>query len=111
METREIRLSHNRPLRIAGTLTFECVAGRVWLTRQGMPADVFLHPGDRHALDWPDSALVEALGEARIVLRIPSSPWRDSLRRFCRAARFLLSSPHEWMRALRGSRRRNPLAG
>ena len=111
MKTQEIGLHYNRPVRIAGTVTLECVAGCVWLTRTGGAGDVFLHPGDRYALEWPDMVLVEALqekaGGARLALHTsPSALWH--LRR---AMRFLLSCLHECMRALRRCRRRNPLAG
>lgn len=107
MRTRVIALQHNRPLRIAGTTTIECIEGRVWLTATGMSCDVFLQAGDAYALDWPDMVLVEALGAACLKLHAPPSRFRH-LRR---AWRFLLSCPHEFMRALRGSRRRSPLGG
>jgi hypothetical protein len=102
-----ITLQHNRPLRIAGTTRIECIAGRVWLTQTGMAGDVFLHAGDSYALDWPDMALVEALGEARIILHVAPVAWR----RFFAAGAAVLSSLHERMRAVRLTRRRTPLAG
>jgi hypothetical protein len=111
MQTEEILLQHNRPVRIAGTVTLECVAGRVWLTRGGGAGDILLSPGDRHVLDWPDMALVEALGAraggARLLLHIPPTP----LQRLRGGGRFLLSFLHECMRALRNVWRRGPLAG
>lgn len=111
MRRQEITLQFNRPLRIAGTTTIECVAGRVWLTRSDMPGDIFLRPGECHVLTWPEMALVEALGAqrdtARIVLHAPPAS-RSYLRRILR---FLLSCLHERMRALRGIGRRGPLAG
>lgn len=105
-----LTLQHNRPLRIAGALRIECVAGTVWLTRTGGAGDVFLRAGEAYALGRHDVALAEALGGARIrLLRAPS--------RWCRvlaAATGVLSSWHERMRTLRVVRwtgRRTPLAG
>lgn len=111
MRTREITLHHNRPQRIAGTATLECLAGRVWLTRTDAAGDVFLHAGDRYAFDWPDMVLVEALGRpdatARLLLRRPL----PLPRRLWGWAGLVLSSMHERMRALRRVGRRGPLAG
>lgn len=101
-----ITLLHNRPLRIAGTVRIECVAGRIWLTQTGKAGDVFLRAGDSYALDWPDMALAEALGEARIVLYAAPSAWR----RILAVGAAVLSSSHERMRAMRLGRRRDPLA-
>lgn len=107
MQANELGLSHNRPLRIAGPVMLECMAGRVWLTHARLAGDVFLHPGDRYALDWPDSVLVEGLGPARVQLHVPVPLWRRALGRLLP----VLSSVHERMRALRFSRRRNSLVG
>lgn len=107
MEKQTIALQHNRPLRIAGPTRIECRAGRLWLTQTGGAGDVFLRAGDSYHLDWPEMVLVEALGSAHIVLQAPPS----RLRHLRRAGRFLLSSLHELMRAMRGSRRHRPLAG
>lgn len=117
MET--VALHHNRPLRIAGTTTIECLAGQVWLTVSG-GGDTFLRPGERYALTWPEMALVEALGSggARIVLHAPAPFWRRVDRSPSRRNRLLpavLSSLHELLvrslRTVRRFRRRNPLAG
>lgn len=111
MRTQELKLQYNRPVRIAGTTTIECVAGRVWLTRTGGAGDLFLRPGERLTLEWPDMVLAEALGAAsggaRLVLHRPVSLWRRALER----ARLVLSSMNERMRALRRVGRRGPLAG
>ncbi len=107
MENQAIALQHNRPLRIAGPTRIECRAGRVWLTQAHGAGDVFLRVGDSYRLDWGGMVLVEALGSAHIVLQAPPS----RLRHLRRAGRFLLSSLHELMRALRWARRRGSLAG
>lgn len=115
MATREILLQHNRPVRIAGTLRIECVAGRVWLTVAEHAVDVFLRPGESYALEWPEMALVEALDRgrggaaagARIALHVRPSAWCRLIDR----AAVVLSSLHERMRALRQPRRGDPLAG
>jgi hypothetical protein len=102
-----LTLEHNRPVRIAGSTRIECVAGRVWLTQTGVAGDVFLWTGDSYTLDWPDMALVEALGEARIILHVAPAAWR----RLITTGVAVLSSLHERMRTLRLMRRRTPLAG
>lgn len=104
-----ITLQHNRPLRIDGAARIECIAGRVWLTSAGQAGDVFLRAGESFTVDGRGLALIEALGTARVVLQPPSLPWMRAIaipKRW-----FLLSSPHERMRAMRFPRRRTPLAG
>lgn len=95
MESEDIRLRYNRPLRVAGTTRIECVAGKVWLTVTGAAGDVFLHPGESFTVEWPDMALTEALGEeaggAHVRLHPPRRWWRD---RLSAAWRFLLSYAH-----------------
>jgi hypothetical protein len=105
-----LTLEHNRPVRIAGSTRIECVAGRVWLTRTGgagASSDIFLRAGDAYQLAWPESALVEALGQARIMLHAEPSTGR----RLIALVAGVLSSLHERMRTLRLMRRRTPLAG
>jgi len=102
-----IALQHNRPVRIAGAVRIECVAGVVWLTRTGGAGDVFLRAGEAYALGGHDVALAEALGGARIRLLRAPARWRGVLA----AAAGVLSSLHERMRTLRFDRRRTPLAG
>ncbi len=107
---KKFALEHNRPVWIAGAARIECVAGQVWLTRTGNgggSGDVFLRAGDSCALAWSERALMEALGQARVVLHAEPTPGR---RLFARAAG-VLSSFHERMRTLRFDRRRTPLAG
>lgn len=117
MET--VALHHNRPLRIAGTTTIECLAGQVWLTVSN-GGDTFLHPGERYALAWPEMALVEALGRggARLALHAPAPCWRGAGGSPSRQNRLLpavLSSLHEFLmrklRTVRRPRRRDPVAG
>lgn len=103
MET--IALLHNIPRRIerAGGCVVECLAGRVWITSAAGAGDIFLRAGERHRLAG-GLTLVEALGAARI--RVHPAPSRRG-----RLWPAVLSSSHEFMRALRDIRRRNPLAG
>jgi hypothetical protein len=102
-----LTLEHNRPVRIPGPMRIECVAGRVWLTQTGGAGDVFLRAGDAYELAWPECALVEALGQARITLHAAPTVGR---RLFALVAG-VLSSLHERMRTLRLMRRRTSLAG
>jgi hypothetical protein len=98
-----LTLHHNRPLRVAGTPVVECLDGCVWITSAAGAGDVFLRAGERHRLAGGLS-LVEALGMARV--RVLSAPSRR--RRLLSA---VLSSSHEFMRAVRHPGRRHPLAG
>jgi hypothetical protein len=102
-----LTLEHNCPMRIAGAMRIECVAGRVWLTQTGKSGDVFLRAGDAYELAGPESALVEALGQARITLHAAPSTGQ----RLFGLAAGVLSYLHERMRTLRLMRRRTPLAG
>lgn len=91
METREIELQHNCPLRIERVgATIECTAGTIWVTSTAVAGDLFLHPGARHRLPG-GTTLVEALGTARIVLHPPATRWRRIL---SAVWRFLLSYAH-----------------
>ena len=103
-----ILLQHNCPLRIDGAAgrVLECVAGTVWITSAAAAGDVFLRAGESHRLGG-GLTLVEALGEARIVLHASSA---IGGRVFALGAA-VLSSMHERMRAMRHTRRRTPLAG
>jgi hypothetical protein len=103
----QIPLLHNRPLRLAGALRIECVAGTVWLTRTAAAGDFFLRTGDSCVIAAGDSALVEALGQAHIRLHRVPAPWQRLLAR----GAAVLSSLHERMRTVRCSGRRTPLAG
>jgi hypothetical protein len=102
-----LALEHNRPVWIGGATRIECVAGRVWLTRTNGSGDVFLGAGDAYALAWPEHALVEALGQARITVH--AEPLVGQ--RLIALVAGVLSSLHERMRTLRFERRRTPLAG
>lgn len=111
MRIQEFLLHYNRPVRITGALVLECTHGCVWLTRTGGAGDIFLRPGDRYRLDWPDMVLVEALHEAgngaRLLLHETEPLWRRAIG----SLGPVLSSLHERMRALRRVGRRGPLAG
>jgi hypothetical protein len=102
-----LTLEHNRPVRIAGSVRIECVSGTIWLTNMEIAGDVFLHTGDHYELAWPESVLVEALGQARIMLHAEPATGR----RLIALVAGVLSSLHERMRTLRLMRRRTPLAG
>lgn len=109
-----ITLQHNRPLRIAGALRIECVAGIAWLTQTGRAGDVFLRVGDHWDLDRGDTALVEALGTApgEVELALyPATGLGGMWRRGMRALAGVLSSSHGRLRTLRFDRRRTSLAG
>jgi len=49
----------------------QVAGGRVWITEEGMPEDIFLGAKDCHRLTRRGAALIEALGPARIVLTSP----------------------------------------
>lgn len=112
MTTRELALQHNRPLRIeasGGVVVVECVAGTVWLTSADRPGDVFLRAGESLAVHGQGLTLIEALGDARVVMQPPLSYWMRAITVAKRL--FLLSSPNGLLRALQYIRWRNPLAG
>jgi hypothetical protein len=48
--------------------TIRILRGRVWLTEEGLPGDVFLASGEQTRLSGSGLAVIEALGPARIEL-------------------------------------------
>jgi hypothetical protein len=48
--------------------TVRILRGRVWLTEEGRPGDVFLNSGEQTRLSGSGLAVIEALGPARIEL-------------------------------------------
>ncbi len=112
MTNRELYLQHNRPLRIDATgaaVKVKCLTGTVWLTSSAQAGDVFLQAGESFTLDGSGLALIEGLGDARVVLQPPVSRWMNAIT--VAKGWFLLSSLHERMRTVRFPRWRNPLAG
>jgi hypothetical protein len=102
-----ISLHHNCPVRLAGPLRIECVAGIVWLTHTGGAGDLFLRAGDRVTLARGEAALGEALGGACVTLYpVPTVSARG-----VRALAAVLSWAHERMRTLHIPWRRTPVAG
>lgn len=92
MESEEIHLRYNQPLRVTGATRIQCTAGTLWLTRTGAGEDIFLLPGETFTLDWSGTAVVEALGETAGGAHITLTPPRCRSRRFLSAVwRFLLS--------------------
>lgn len=115
MTSRELELQRNHPVRIeaaGGVVRVRCVAGTVWLTSATRAGDVVLRAGESRALRAQGLTLIEAIGSAgtaRVVLQPPLLGWMHAFS--VAMKRFLLSWPHEYVRAVRFSRRRNPLAG
>lgn len=75
---------------IRGT-RLRCVEGSVWLTLDGDPRDVFLHPGDDFVVDRGGATLLHALAPTRLeVVRqdaVPLAPagrWRGALAHLAR---------------------------
>lgn len=68
----ELCLRHGQPLRLvraAGVLV-DCLAGTIWITVTGEPADVFLQAGQSYRIRDRGLALIESIGDGRVRLRI-----------------------------------------
>jgi hypothetical protein len=63
-----VNLAAGQVLRLAAPHGVEvaCDAGRLWITEEGLPDDVWLAPGERVRLKGHGLALVEASGDARL---------------------------------------------
>lgn len=79
--------------------------GTVYLTRNGLPQDVFLVAGRRWPLQSPGSVLVEALGPVRLVLTRPASPRERLLVALKSAATTLARGARRTARRLRAGSR------
>lgn len=55
-------------------LVLRCIAGWLWLTREGDGEDVLLGPGDSYRSDGRDRVVVEALEPARVDMTEPEAP-------------------------------------
>lgn len=68
----ELCLRHGQPLRLvraAGVLV-DCLAGTIWITVAGEPADIFLLAGQSYRIRDRGLALIESIGDGRVRLRI-----------------------------------------
>lgn len=66
----ELCLRHGEPVRLtrAAGLHIGCLAGTIWITVAGEPADVFLMPGHSYRIRGQGLALIESIGEGRVRL-------------------------------------------
>lgn len=68
----ELCMRHGQPLRLvraAGVLV-DCLAGNIWITVAGEPADIFLLAGQSYRIRDRGLALIESIGDGRVRLRI-----------------------------------------
>lgn len=68
----ELCLRHGEPLRLARAsgLRINCLAGNIWITVAGEPADVFLMPGQSYRIKGQGLALIESIGAGRVRLEM-----------------------------------------
>ena len=68
-------LRRDRPLRLTGARghCIHCLEGILWLTQEGEPGDLFLHPGESHTLAVNGLVLVEAVSQGRACLVPPGA--------------------------------------
>lgn len=68
----ELCLRHGQPLRLvrAAGVRVDCLAGNVWITVAGEPADVFLMAGGSYRIQGQGLALIESIGDGRIRLAL-----------------------------------------
>lgn len=64
----ELLLAPDRPLRLEGARghVIHCVAGRIWITAEGLAGDVFLVPGEHWTISANGLVLAEALQVAAV---------------------------------------------
>lgn len=69
----ELYLADNKPIRIeeARGLTIMCTAGTIWITVDGEAGDTFLRPGQKHTIVANGLALIESIGDGRIMIAPP----------------------------------------
>lgn len=69
----ELCLRHGQPLRLARAsgVRVDCLAGNIWITVAGEPADVFLMAGRSYRIEGRGLALIESIGEGRVRLTVP----------------------------------------
>jgi hypothetical protein len=82
----ELCLRHGEPLRLvrAAGLRVDCLAGNIWITVAGEPADVFLRAGECYRIKKRGVALIESIGEGRVHLEMAqpaAAGWVDRLLR------------------------------
>jgi hypothetical protein len=56
--------------------TVECRRGRLWITQDGDPRDIFIGAGERFTFDRDTPVLVSALGESTVAWRPVPAPQR-----------------------------------
>lgn len=72
LDTAITRLATGHVLRIEDA-EGQCIAvvnGMVWVTQEGDRRDIFLSDGDTFTLDRPGTALVEAIGDTRLLMLV-----------------------------------------
>jgi alkanesulfonate monooxygenase SsuD/methylene tetrahydromethanopterin reductase-like flavin-dependent oxidoreductase (luciferase family) len=82
----ELCLRHGQPLRLARAagVRVDCLAGQIWITVTGEPADHFLQPGQSYRISDQGLALIESIGEGRVRLEMAqreNGGWFDRLLR------------------------------
>ena len=75
------------PIKDAVGTRIDCLWGRIWITEQESLDDQVLYPGESYVISRGGLAVVQALCEARVELRVPA----------VRPARAGLASSVEWL--------------
>ena len=68
----------------ASGVEVECRTGQVWLTMDGDPRDIFLAPGDAHAIQRDGLTLISAIKPSVVHVQLPQVqpvPWKRWLAR------------------------------
>ncbi len=80
----EYKLTENHPLRLlrAAGRRIECLSGTAWITAYGQNTDFMLRAGQSLVVPNDGLTLVEAVGQGRVRVRMPSQPsirWPERL--------------------------------
>ncbi|QRM19853.1 DUF2917 domain-containing protein [Dechloromonas sp. TW-R-39-2] len=69
----ELYLADNKPIRLeeARGLTILCTAGIIWITVDGEAGDTFLRPSQKHTIAANGLALIESIGDGKIMIAPP----------------------------------------
>jgi hypothetical protein len=94
----QMNLGRSTFLRIAGEpgVELRCLKGCLWITRDGSPADIELHPGERHVVGDTARVIVCAFEPSLVQVVRPATGPVGALRRDSSPA-----GPARWLRALR----------
>lgn len=97
LEQLPLRVRASEPLNIVGGAgaTIRVLRGRVWITQEGSPDDVFVDAGGTHQFEGDGKAIVSAEGaSAATAVLMFDAPLS------IRASRPLSSAVHRWVRRL-----------